>query len=185
MGSSRRLRRFPLANLSDDRSLIAHTPKSVVEIGTTAMTLMDFATAGIDLLSLSHRRPHSTATAQDYRGTLQRASPITMGLRLKIRRDIGGTWSVHGVSRCPVSNFPSLSASLDYACKECAAAPATIELFVDGLYAVYPSGARLAASDRARARKRCASVNSINASELRVRCAARSARSILMAHLCR
>ena len=59
-----------------------------------------------------------------------------MGLRLKICRDVWGTWSVHGLSPVPVSHLPSLSASIDYARKQCAAAPATIELLLDGLYVV-------------------------------------------------
>jgi hypothetical protein len=57
-------------------------------------------------------------------------------LRLKICRDRWGTWSVHGLSPLPVAHLPSLSASFDYARRECAAAPATIELEVDGFYAV-------------------------------------------------
>src|SRR5438105_3522707 len=59
-----------------------------------------------------------------------------MSLQLKICRDLWGTWSVHGLSPVPVSHLPSLSATLDYARKECAAAPATIELLIDGLYVV-------------------------------------------------
>jgi hypothetical protein len=57
-------------------------------------------------------------------------------LRLKICRDVWGTWSVHGLSPLPVAHLPSLSASFDYARRECAAAPATIELVIDGFYAV-------------------------------------------------
>ena len=57
-------------------------------------------------------------------------------LRLKICRDRSGTWSVHGLSPLPVGRLPSLSASFDYARRECAAAPATIELVIDGFYAV-------------------------------------------------
>jgi hypothetical protein len=59
-----------------------------------------------------------------------------MTLRLKICRDLWGTWSVHGLSPVPVSHLPSLPATLEYARKECAAAPATIELLIDGLYVV-------------------------------------------------
>lgn len=59
-----------------------------------------------------------------------------MSLRLKICRDAWGTWSVHGLSPLPVAHLPSLSASLAYARRECAAAPATIELLIDGFYAV-------------------------------------------------
>jgi hypothetical protein len=59
-----------------------------------------------------------------------------MSLQLKICRDVWGTWSVHGLSAAPVSHLPSLSASIDYARKACNAAPATIELFIDGMYIV-------------------------------------------------
>jgi len=59
-----------------------------------------------------------------------------MSLRLEICRDDDGTWSVHGLSPRPVMDFPSLSASLDYARRQCGAAPATIELRIDGFYAV-------------------------------------------------
>ena len=57
-------------------------------------------------------------------------------LRLKICPDVWGTWSVHGLSPLPVSHLPSLLARLDYARRKCAAAPATIELEIDGFYAV-------------------------------------------------
>jgi hypothetical protein len=57
-------------------------------------------------------------------------------LRLKICRDVSGTWSVHGLSPLPAAHLPSLSASFDYARRECGAAPATIELVIDGFYAV-------------------------------------------------
>lgn len=79
-----------------------------------------------------------------------------MSLYLKICRDDWGTWSVHGLSPAPLFHFPSLSASIDYACKACEAAPATIELFVDGMYIVvyqergWPR--RLVASEADRAR---------------------------------
>jgi hypothetical protein len=59
-----------------------------------------------------------------------------MCLRIEICRDAGGTWSVHGASLVPVSDLPSLSASIDYARQACNAAPATIELYVDGMYIV-------------------------------------------------
>ncbi len=59
-----------------------------------------------------------------------------MCLRIEICRDVGGTWSVHGLSPVPVSDLPSLSASIDYARQACNAAPATIELHVDGMYIV-------------------------------------------------
>ena len=57
-------------------------------------------------------------------------------LRLQICYDLGGGWSVHGLSPQPATRLPSLSASVDYARRECAGAPATIELMVDGFYAV-------------------------------------------------
>src|SRR5260370_11210914 len=60
----------------------------------------------------------------------------TMCLRIKICRDVGGTWNVHGPSPVPVSDLPSLSASIDYARQACNAAPAPIELYVDGMYIV-------------------------------------------------
>jgi hypothetical protein len=59
-----------------------------------------------------------------------------MSLQLKICRDSCATWSVHGLSPVPVSHLPSLSASIDYARAACRAAPATIELVVDGMYIV-------------------------------------------------
>ena len=59
-----------------------------------------------------------------------------MCLRIEICRDAAGTWSVHGPSLVPVSDLPSLSASIHYARQACNAAPATIELYVDGLYIV-------------------------------------------------
>ncbi len=59
-----------------------------------------------------------------------------MSLRLQIHREVCGSWSVHGLSPAAVAHLPSLSASLDYARRECAAAPATIELLIDGFYAV-------------------------------------------------
>ena len=59
-----------------------------------------------------------------------------MSLHIKICRDVSGSWSVHGASPVPVSDLPSLSASIDYARQACNAAPATIELYVDGLYIV-------------------------------------------------
>jgi hypothetical protein len=59
-----------------------------------------------------------------------------MGLRVRICRDIWGTWSVYGLSALPAAHLPSLSASLDYAREQCGAAPATIELLIDGFFAV-------------------------------------------------
>jgi hypothetical protein len=58
-----------------------------------------------------------------------------MTLNLKICRERSGTWSLDGLP-APVFGLPSLSATIDYARRECAAAPATIELIVDGVYMV-------------------------------------------------
>lgn len=59
-----------------------------------------------------------------------------MGLCLQIVHDPSGGWDVHGLPGKPAAHLASLAASLDYARRECAAAPATIELMVDGFYAV-------------------------------------------------
>ena len=59
-----------------------------------------------------------------------------MSLRIKIRRDVWGTWSVHGPLPVPMSDLPSLSASIGYARQACNAAPATIEVYVDRIYIV-------------------------------------------------
>jgi hypothetical protein len=57
-------------------------------------------------------------------------------VRLQICHDGCGTWRVCGLSPKPVTDLPSLSASIDYARRECREAPATIELMIDGFYAV-------------------------------------------------
>jgi hypothetical protein len=57
-------------------------------------------------------------------------------VRLQICHDGCGTWSVCGLSPKPATDLPSLSASIDYARRECREAPATIELMIDGFYAV-------------------------------------------------
>jgi hypothetical protein len=59
-----------------------------------------------------------------------------MGLCLQIIHDPSGTWSVHGLPGQPVAALATLTASIDYARKECGEVPATIELMVDGVYAV-------------------------------------------------
>lgn len=59
-----------------------------------------------------------------------------MSTRIKICRDFDGTWSVYGTSPAQVSGLPSLSASIDYARQACNAAPASIELYIDGMYIV-------------------------------------------------
>ena len=59
-----------------------------------------------------------------------------MGYQLKICREACGRWSAHGLSPLPVEHLPSLSAAIACARQKCAAAPATIELLIDGFYAV-------------------------------------------------
>src|SRR5436305_12196932 len=59
-----------------------------------------------------------------------------MTLHIKICRDASGTWSVHGPSPVLALHLPSLSSSVDWARQACNAAPATIELYVDGMYIV-------------------------------------------------
>jgi hypothetical protein len=59
-----------------------------------------------------------------------------MSFNLQIVHDASGTWSIHGLPGQPIAHLASLAASIDYARKECAEAPATIELIVDGSYAV-------------------------------------------------
>jgi hypothetical protein len=59
-----------------------------------------------------------------------------MTLRLQICRDSCGGWSVFGLSPQPAKKFPSLSASVDYARRECGAVPATIEVMAGGCWAV-------------------------------------------------
>lgn len=59
-----------------------------------------------------------------------------MGLCLQIVHDPRGGWDVRGLPGKPMTHLASLAASIDYARRECAAAPATIELMVDGFYAL-------------------------------------------------
>ena len=59
-----------------------------------------------------------------------------MCVRVKICNDGSGTWTVHVPSPVPAPHFADLSTSIAYARKACNAAPATIELFVDGMYIV-------------------------------------------------
>src|SRR5262249_22044138 len=61
---------------------------------------------------------------------------VFMSLCLQIVREPAGIWSVHGLTNRPVARLPSLAASVDYARRECAEAPATIEFMIDGFYAV-------------------------------------------------
>src|SRR4051812_9577644 len=88
-------------------------------------------------------------------GVMHEQRPTTMSFGIKICREAGGSWRGNGPSP-PVSNLPSLSASIDYARQACNAAPATIELYVDGMYIVahqergWPKA--LVASETARSR---------------------------------
>jgi hypothetical protein len=59
-----------------------------------------------------------------------------MSLCLQIVHEQAGSWTVHGLANRPVARLPSLAASVDYARRECGEASATIELLIDGLYAV-------------------------------------------------
>jgi hypothetical protein len=59
-----------------------------------------------------------------------------MNLCLQIVHEPAGDWTVRGLANRPAAHLPSLAASLDYARRECNAAPATIEFLIDGLYAV-------------------------------------------------
>jgi hypothetical protein len=59
-----------------------------------------------------------------------------MTIHLQICCRASGSWSVHGLSPRPATHLPSLSASIDYARRQCGEAPATIELIFDGFYAV-------------------------------------------------
>ncbi|MBV8119622.1 MAG: hypothetical protein JO081_06770 [Alphaproteobacteria bacterium] len=59
-----------------------------------------------------------------------------MTLHLQIVRDNCGSWSVYGLSPQPAGQFPSLSATIDYARRQCSAAPATIEVTADGCCAI-------------------------------------------------
>jgi hypothetical protein len=55
---------------------------------------------------------------------------------LQIVCEPSGTWNLGGLPGLAIAKFDSLSACLDFARLECAAAPATIELIVDGFYIV-------------------------------------------------
>jgi hypothetical protein len=59
-----------------------------------------------------------------------------MTLCLQIVHEAAGGWSVHGLPDRPAAHLPNLAASLDYARRGCAEAPVTLEIIVDGLYAV-------------------------------------------------
>jgi hypothetical protein len=64
------------------------------------------------------------------------AGSSSMSCQLRIVHESAGDWSVHGLGGSPVAHLPSLAASIDYARRECDEAPATIELVIDGFYAV-------------------------------------------------
>lgn len=57
-----------------------------------------------------------------------------MSLNLQIRRGTSGAWSLTGLPRHAAIEFDDLAEGLDYAKRHCAAAPAVIELFSDGIY---------------------------------------------------
>jgi hypothetical protein len=59
-----------------------------------------------------------------------------MDLHLQIHRDQVGTWSINGLPGQSVARFDDLSEVLEYAKRECAWAPATIEFFIDGVYVI-------------------------------------------------
>jgi hypothetical protein len=55
---------------------------------------------------------------------------------LQIIHEPTGSWTIRGLANGSVAHLPSLAASVDYARRECAEKPATIEFMIDGLYAV-------------------------------------------------
>ena len=59
-----------------------------------------------------------------------------MGLLLQIIHDRAGTWTVHGLPAHPMAELPSLGESIEYARRESHESPVTIELMVDGFYAL-------------------------------------------------
>jgi len=63
-----------------------------------------------------------------------------MSWRFQIRHEIGGPWSLSGLADRQSVEFDELGASLAHAKRECAAAPALIEVICDGVYvAAYQS----------------------------------------------
>jgi hypothetical protein len=58
-----------------------------------------------------------------------------MPFHLKFRHD-NDSWLIRGLPRDPVGRFAELGKCLEFAKQQCAAEPATIEFFVDGLYIV-------------------------------------------------
>ena len=61
--------------------------------------------------------------------------PAAASLRLRICHDLFGTWSVHGLSPLPVAHLPSSFGGLRLMpVAKSGAAPATIELLIDGFY---------------------------------------------------
>jgi hypothetical protein len=59
-----------------------------------------------------------------------------MQLQLKIYHDQNGGWLFRGLPQQPVCRFEDLAEGLECAKQECLSAPALIELYMDGLYAV-------------------------------------------------
>ena len=56
-------------------------------------------------------------------------------IHIRFSRGSKGEWLVDGLPREPARQFGTLVAAYDYAKQACAAQPALIELFSDGLYA--------------------------------------------------
>lgn len=67
---------------------------------------------------------------------IERIGIDTMGLLLQIVHDRAGSWTVHGLPTRPIAQLASLSEGIAYARRECAEAPATIELLIGDFYAV-------------------------------------------------
>jgi hypothetical protein len=59
-----------------------------------------------------------------------------MYVRLQIRRNHAGTWSITGLPQQPLAQFEGLGEALQYAKREYGSALAVIELPIDGLYVV-------------------------------------------------
>jgi hypothetical protein len=57
-----------------------------------------------------------------------------MPLRLKVSREHDGEWLFEGLPDQPVCRFRDLSEGLAWAEHECSAAPAQIEIWIDGFY---------------------------------------------------
>jgi hypothetical protein len=99
------------------------------------MAFMNFAPTRAADSSQASRSVNNARTAR-HQNTWRRAALQTVGtLNIKICHDIGGTWSVQGTSPVQVS-FSPVCRRIEYPRKACNAAPATTELYVDGMYIV-------------------------------------------------